>query len=200
MAIKGQKAQYTHGASQERHVVDDYPTPPGFILPLLARLDLPKTDVLWDPCAGGGHLAQVLRDSGYETKANDIVYSGDDFLDPTKDYGTSDWVITNPPFKLGEAFVRKSLSVTTKGVAMLMNASFIETVGRIEGLYTEFPPSLLLMCHRKMIMRDKTHSMFSHVWIIWDKTKPYTGTSFEYLRLDKAQNLVMPSGVVEGFW
>ncbi len=41
---------------------------------------------------------------------------------------TVDWVITNPPFRLAEDFVHRSLVVARQGVAVLVRTVFIESV------------------------------------------------------------------------
>ena len=40
-----------------------------------------------------------------------------------------DWVITNPPFRLAEEFVLRSLMVARKGVAIPARTVFLESVG-----------------------------------------------------------------------
>ena len=46
-----------------------------------------------------------------------------DYLGVPLETGSVDWVITNPPFRLGEAFILKSLKVARRGVAMLTRTS-----------------------------------------------------------------------------
>lgn len=193
-------ALYSHGSTQDRNPADDYPTPAGFIHPLMDWLNLETSNTLWDPCAGGGHLVKVLRDRGYTAQANDLHYSGDDFLDETREPGKSDWIITNPPYKLGEAFVRRAMRQADKGVAMLMNSSFLEGIGRSTGLFKEHRPTAILLCNRRMILNKQSSSVFSHVWIVWDKTKEQESVNFEWLELDRAQGLIMPTGEAEGVW
>ena len=54
-----------------------------------------------------------------------------DFLDP--DFGTAieaDWIVSNPPFKIGAAFVAEARWWARRGVAMLLRTAFLESAGR----------------------------------------------------------------------
>jgi hypothetical protein len=53
-----------------------------------------------------------------------------------------DWVITNPPFRLAEDFIDRSLKIARQGVAMLVRTVFIESVGRYERLFKTRPPAI----------------------------------------------------------
>ena len=57
-----------------------------------------------------------------------------------------DLIIGNPPFKLAEAFVRKSLSSLNHlgWLCFLLPSDFAHTQGRARGLFTEHPPEYLL--------------------------------------------------------
>ena len=59
-----------------------------------------------------------------------------------------DWVITNPPFRLGEEFINRSMKIARHGVAMLTRTVFIESVGRYERLFKTNPPSRFCTIHR----------------------------------------------------
>lgn len=52
-----------------------------------------------------------------------------------------DFVIGNPPFKYAEEFIRKGLSILkTRGfLYYLIRISFLESIGRAEGLFKELP-------------------------------------------------------------
>ncbi len=191
------KAAYANGSTQKRHPLDDYPTPEGFVLPLIDRLKLGKENVVWDPCAGGGWLVQHLRQRFDTVLYNDLHFSGDDFLKGVQpEGGRVDWVITNPPYKAGEAFARKALEFTPN-VAFLMNSGFLESVRRAEGLFQEYPLWEVLMNKRKMKMRDGRPSVFSHVWLVW-RAEQREGTRWDWL--DNSGDRLMPTGVAPGVW
>jgi hypothetical protein len=90
-------------------------------------------------------MDKVLREYFGSTFASDIHPYGygevADFLNTRNEAGSVDWVITNPPFKLAEEFIAKSLTIATRGVAVLARTVFIESVGRHERLYSRHPPN-----------------------------------------------------------
>lgn len=201
------KTAYSHDSATVRHPADDYPTPGGFVRPLLDWMDLDRIATVWDPCAGGGHLVSVLREYFDDVRFNDLHYSGDDFLrtEPPRLHpagfpgGEVDWIITNPPYKHAEAFARHALK-HARNVAFLLNTAFLEGVGRSEGLFTEYPPSYILMCNRRMRMPDKKSSTFSHVWVIWQQGIVFPKKPTQFSWLPVKDDLVMPSGKVESVW
>jgi len=195
--MRASKALYSHGATTERHVRDDYPTPPGFVRPLLEQLQLDPSTSIWDPCAGGGHLIRCLADEGFtELWFDDLHYNDTDFFEVPVEGRSYDWVITNPPYKHAEAFVRKSLLHAPR-VAMLLNSAFLESVGRAEGLFAECPPSHIYMCARRMRLVEGNSSAFSHVWVVWDNA--YEGST-QFSWVVPTTDIQMPTGQAEGVW
>ena len=93
---------------------DLYETPECAVRALLAVESLPH--VVWEPACGPGAIVKVLRDAGHKVYATDLVTYGCpdsegriDFLmegRPPADVGA---VVTNPPYKLAEEFVRHSV-------------------------------------------------------------------------------------------
>jgi hypothetical protein len=139
-------------------------------------------------------MVAELRQWFDEVRFSDLHYSGEDFLQ-TENPGAS-WVITNPPYKHGEMFVRRALDLAPY-VAMLMNTAFLEGVGRSTGLFHDHRPSRVLLVNRRMRMPTGVSSTFSHVWIVWGKQ---TDTRFDWLIADPAEGLQMPTGQAEGVW
>jgi hypothetical protein len=84
-------------------------------------------------------MAVVLSEYFREVQAQDVFDYGFgqvvDFRTSKLPIGSVDWVITNPPFRLAEEFITKSLKIARKGVAMLVRTVFIESVGRYERLF-----------------------------------------------------------------
>jgi hypothetical protein len=193
------KAAYTHRSDAVRVHADDYPTPPGFVWPLLDHLQLPPETRVWDPCAGGGHLVNSLRQRFDTVLFQDLLYSGDDFLTrpPPAVWGEyADWIVTNPPYKHADDFIHQALSQVSN-VAMLFNAGFLEGIRRIEGLFTEEPPSQVLLCMRKMKLSDGRQSVFAHVWVVWELN--HEGPiRWDWLR--NKHDLQMPTGYRTDVW
>ena len=134
---------------------DDFPTPPWATRALLEHvLETPSLRTLscLEPACGAGHMAKVLRDYFKEVRYSDAYHYG---YGPVRDYLTVpyeasavDWVITNPPFRLAEEFVLRSLTVARRGVAILARTVFLESSGRYREIFQQSAPSIvaLLIC------------------------------------------------------
>lgn len=193
---EGLRKQYDRSG---RHPQDDYPTPAGFVDALvgLGRVDPAAT--VWDPCAGSGWLVRRLRERGFsDVLFDDLRYNDRDFLVQEPREGV-DWVVTNPPFKHAEEFVRRSLALAGQGVAFLLSNGFLESVGRAEGLFSEHPPALVALNYRKMRLADGRSSVFSHVWVLW--TKDHQGpTEYTWVNPGKdSKERTIPTGEA-GVW
>ena len=116
---------------------------------LVMRLD-PQARTVWEPACGAGHMVHGLRDYFVCPLASDAYpYDGNAIFDfvnspppgPGWPLGTwrVDWVMTNPPFAHAEAFIRRSWAVARRGVALLMRAAALETIGRHPLLYADCP-------------------------------------------------------------
>lgn len=198
MSTKNQKARYIRFSGDERHHADEYPTPSGFTNVVLDFLDLPASTHIWEPCAGGGHIVRALWDRGYDNVTyDDLHYNGVDFLDLQPGDRECDWVVTNPPYKIAEQFVRGSLLQAREGVAMLMQTAFLESIGRGEGLFAETPPAHIILNSRRMKLINGTSSIFNHVWLVW-RTGHGGPPTFHWAA--PTGDVRMPTGVVPGVW
>jgi hypothetical protein len=97
-----------------------------------------------------------------------------DFLKTKHKDNSFDWVVTNPPFRLAEEFIRRSLKIARHGVAMLTRTVFIESVGRYERLFKPHPPSYIAQFTERVPMVkgriDKRASTATgYAWIVWEK-------------------------------
>jgi hypothetical protein len=119
--------------------LDFFPTPPwvGRVgAEVLLRAD-PLAQSVDEPACGEGHMAFPLGER-FRVRPTDIHphgYGGvEDFLDPNarSSRHRPDWVITNPPFKHLNAFVDRGLEVATRGVALLLRTTALESEGRYE--------------------------------------------------------------------
>jgi|HubBroStandDraft_6_1064221.scaffolds.fasta_scaffold00050_62 hypothetical protein len=133
-------SQLASGSGDKRHALkvrkdDLYQTPPEAVTALLRAENLPE--VVWEPACGPGSIVRVLRESGRQVYATDLV----DYDSPDQDCAGWDFlmekqvpigveaIITNPPFKNAADFVRKGLELCPL-VIMLMRLAFLEGVGR----------------------------------------------------------------------
>ena len=107
--------------SQDVRGNDLYETSPAAVTALLRVEPLPRR--IWEPAAGRGAIVNVLRAAGHEVLASDLVDYGNsthfarrDFLMELAPDGC-ELVLTNPPYKLAEAFRVASVSARSDVVA-----------------------------------------------------------------------------------
>lgn len=143
---------------EAQDALDDYPTAPWAARALadhvLRRICGPLNRmVAWEPTVNRGHLARGLRDRFGVVHCSDIhdygaeavmdgIRPGVDFLLTGSDaeVGEVDWIITNPPFRLGAEFVLRALSLKPRhGVAMFLRSAFAEGEDRFHRLFHPHP-------------------------------------------------------------
>ena len=140
------------GPKEDRPESDFFPTPPDVTTALIDWLGLPGDTHVWEPACGDGAMADVIRGYGHFVSVSDIRPAAMpgavtwDFLQaawPTATAGRKpEWIITNPPFNMAEAFIRQALSITPN-VAMLLKSQFWHAQSRAK-LFGEHPPSAIL--------------------------------------------------------
>ena len=89
----------------------------------------------------------------------------------------TDWIVTNPPFRLAERFALKALSMSRKGVALLVRTVFLESVGRHERLFSKFKPTFVAQFTERVAMvrgrlDPKASTATGYAWIVWTKRSP----------------------------
>jgi hypothetical protein len=164
--------------------LDDFPTPPwatrALVVHVLGNQPKLKSMSCLEPACGAGHMAKVLREFFAEVKCSDVHPYGygdvTEFLRAPYAAKSVDWVITNPPFRLAEDFIRKSLTVARRGVAMLTRTVFIESVGRYERLFRDTPPTKFAQFTERVPMvkgrlDQKASTATGYGWIVWEKDK-----------------------------
>lgn len=175
------------GGNPETKRVDNdyYATNPKALNMLLDKYPI-KGSCL-EPCVGGGHLAEVIKSRvDKNCVCLDLVYRGypdtieHDFL-TWKSPKKFDCIITNPPYSLGEEFIRKSLSLLKDGgtCAMFLKIQFLEGAKRKE-LFDKFPPKYIYVFSNRIDVWNngnpvdpKTGKRWANTmcfaWFIWEK-------------------------------
>lgn len=100
-----------------------------------------------DPACGCGTIpkafaARGLQCSAYDLRDRGFGRPGFDFLAPGQFVVPFDNVVTNPPYKLAEQFIRTALRITKRKVAVLVQQQFPYSQGR-HALFTECPVARL---------------------------------------------------------
>ncbi|MCJ8142944.1 hypothetical protein MKI84_08445 [Ancylobacter sp. A5.8] len=158
--------------------LDFFPTPPwatrAFVkfvaLPILGVN--PDLDIIDEPACGEGHMAEPLRETFQFVSASDIhPYGYGEVSDFLFSNDACDWVFTNPPFNLAVEFVRKSLSVASRGCAFLVRTAWLHTDER-HHLFTEHPPHVVAYYTERVPMhrgrwKPKGSTATDYCWVCW---------------------------------
>lgn len=167
--------------------LDYFPTPPWAARAggaLIRELD-PAAVSCWEPACGAGHMAFALADYFAEVFASDIEPRGWgaqlDFLGEAAsapELKRFDWIVTNPPFIDGAAFVRAGLKRARRGVAMLLRLQFIGTghgpSGRHTLFYGDTPLSVMApFAERPAMFKGRWvpdgSTATDYAWFVWLK-------------------------------
>jgi hypothetical protein len=141
--------------------------------------ELPKR--IWEPACGPGSIVKVLLAHGHDVVASDIENFGfngvADFLTLRLGY-TDRTIVTNPPYRLAEQFVRQAVTFSPL-VIMLLRLAFLESVRRTNILEKSGLARIhvfrnrLPMMHRKNWDGPKASSAMPFAWFCWERG--YTG-------------------------
>lgn len=167
---------------------DDFPTPPWATRALVEYVLSNKSELRFqsclEPACGAGHMARALKPYFRNVQSSDAFDYGygslRDFLAEPFAGNSVDWIITNPPFRLAEEFIAKSLEVARRGVAVLSRTVFLESIGRYERIFEKRPPSLFAQFTERVPMVRgrldiKATTATGYAWLVWKK--PIKGTS-----------------------
>lgn len=180
----GHTSVMAHRALAENDL-DYFPTPPWAARAggeLIQRLD-PGPWSCWEPACGGGHMAHGLSRYFSSVTSSDIHDHGGeaaflaDFLTEEADREKFDWIVTNPPFVLGDAFVRTAYQRARRGVAMLLRLVFLEGGKRYRLLHEDCPLSVVAPFSERVPMvkgrwDPEASSATAYAWFVWLKGQP----------------------------
>jgi hypothetical protein len=163
---------------------DDFPTPPwatrALVEHVLGNKKALAGQTCLEPACGAGHMAKVLHEYFREVHASDAYDYGysikRDFITHPFETNSVDWVITNPPFRLGEEFVLKALTIARQGVAILARTVFLESVGRYNRIFQEQPPTKFAQFTERVPMVKgrldiKATTATGYAWLVWEKSE-----------------------------
>ena len=169
---------------QQRHEahdsLDDFPTPPWATRALTAFLAdegfALDESTCREPAANRGHMVAPLQEAFASVEASDVRDYGAGF--PVADYlfglppEPVDWTITNPPFRLAEAFIDRALQSSRVGCAVIVRAAFLEGQGRFERLFSKTPPAHVLQFTERVVMHKgrlapEGSTATAYAWLVW---------------------------------
>lgn len=160
---------------------DDFPTPPWATRALIEHIigaERVRGMSCLEPACGRGYMSKPLAEYFGSVSSSDAYAYGfgdlRNFLDYPFEALSHDWVITNPPFRLAEEFVERSLMVARKGVAILARTVFLESVGRYEGIFKDRPPTVFAQFSERVPMvrgrvDAKASTATGYAWFVWEK-------------------------------
>jgi hypothetical protein len=179
------------GVMQSRHEppdsLDYFPTPPWATRAFIEEVMFPhlganRTDTVWEPCCGEGHMAEPLREVFPRVRASDVFSYGYgdviDFLDPALPrrpvpFVDATWIITNPPFNRAVDVVQTALA-RASGVCVLVRTQWLHCEERY-GLFCKRPPSLIAYSVERIPMHrgrwePRGSTATDYAWVCWTST------------------------------
>lgn len=167
----------SHNMSKvDRQEQDFYATSPEAAEYLIKIEDLHRN--IWECACGKGHLSKVFVDHGFSVKSTDLIdrgygNGGVDFLETT-DVWQGD-IVTNPPYKHAEDFIRHALEIVPDGskVCMFLKIQFLEGKAR-KKLFAEYPPKRIWVSSSRIKCGmngefSESASMMALAWYVWEK-------------------------------
>lgn len=167
----------------ERRALDFYPTPLPAVRALIPHIKNFSGPV-WEPAAGTGHIANVLRKEAHrQVIATDItardgfkLFAEMDFLTTCQPRGGS--IVTNPPFDLAQEFIEHARFLGVSQVALLLKSTFWHAKRRAQ-LFRTWPPSTIYALTWRLDFTGAGRPHRDCIWCVWEPGN--TGTRFELL-------------------
>ncbi len=169
--------------------LDYFPTPPWATRALIAHILMPRAATrplnemtCWEPAAGEGHMAEVLREYFAHVHASDVHdyskgypigdFIGGGLLGRAECPHQTDWVITNPPFNTAAQFLDRALSEARTGVALLLRTSWLESEDRYVNIFKDRAPAFVCQFSERVAMikgrwNPDASSATSYAWFVW---------------------------------
>jgi hypothetical protein len=157
---------------------DDWYLEPAWTVEAIASAEgLDSTVTCWDPACGGGNIPRVLRARGVECFASDIVDRGfgqqTDFFKWDGEGNTmAEVIISNPPYRIMEEWVRHALTLASDRVIILGRLALLEGQGR-RAFWGATPLARVWVSSRRMAMPPggtdvkATGGTIAYAWFVW---------------------------------
>ena len=171
-------------SQEDREELDYYATDP-LAAEILLQYE-PDLNNIWENAVGGKHLANVFEKYNKLGRMSDIVNRTDDkrieLIDFLQYKDTlfsfcKKWdgdIVTNPPYKYAEEFVRNSIDVVTNNhkVCMFLKLTFLEGKKRKQ-LFKQFPPKVIYVMSSRVECGKNGQfngvSAVCYAWFVWQK-------------------------------
>jgi hypothetical protein len=123
----------------------------------------PHFDPIWDACELREECEPILKEQGA-----DIIQIGDYFEKgppPGQRYSV---IMTNPPFRLAQEFIQRSLDADCRYVVMLLRLNYIGSERR-NAFMTRHAPDLYVLPNRPSFKATGETDSIEYAWFLWDK-------------------------------
>lgn len=172
----------------DREENDFYATEPAAI-DLLVKAEKLSLNI-WECACGKGHLSRRLSDLGHKVVASDFIQRGHGIvfnflcfadIDTIRGIPLSEFdIVTNPPYRETESFVRRGYSRLGNGrkLCLFLKLTFLESVRR-DVLFKHYPVSRIHVCRKRIKCAKNgdfskvSSSPTCYAWFVWEKG--YTG-------------------------
>lgn len=163
-----------------REVNNFYATHPSTTRDIL-RIETFGKEIL-EPFCGTGTMAEVIKQSGREVKAYDIIDRGygevGDFFEVDFEKNKYD-IITNPPYyEALPKLIKRCIEIAKDKVAIIMPLRYLSGKTRFSNLYKNLPPSRVYVYQERIGVaknadfdryNDAGTNLEIYAWFIWQK-------------------------------
>ena len=169
----------TNHSHSERQEQDYYATDP-IAIQLLLKVEN-FDGIIWECACGEGHLSKEMQNLGHKVFSSDLVDRGFgdgmyDFLGTDNNEVLEMNIITNPPYKYANDFIKKGMEVLAIGykMALLLPIRYLEGKER-KHIFKQFPPkkvyvsSSRINCAKNGEFDKLQGSAMAYAWFIWEQ-------------------------------
>lgn len=186
-AVMAQRRNSLHGT------LDYFPSPPwstrAFVEHVLRKYHADLAGMTcWEPAAGEGHMAEVLKEYFQDVWASDVHdygkgYAVGDFaaeaslardrVEWPAQRRKPEFVITNPPYNLALPFALRALKEARRGVGLLVRTAWLESEERFSCLFKRRPPTAVAIYSERVAMIEgrwdpRATTATSYAFIYWN--------------------------------
>ena len=162
----------TNASAADRSATDFYPTPPEATFAVARWMQLSGKTV-WEPACGAGHMSRALEECGATVVSSELHGQGFgdedvDFLGAPLPEGV-EFIVTNPPFKLAEQFIKRCIHHGLP-FAMLLKSQYWHSAKRRALFELHRPRAVLPLTWRPDFhFGSKGGSpTMECIWTVWD--------------------------------
>jgi len=150
---------------------DDLYETPSWVTAVLVGEGLREPYAVWEPAAGGGKIARVLRMLLSAPVIETDIATGTDFLTTSPPFGC-DCIITNPPYRRAQDFIERGVPLMEPvggQIALLLRTDFDHAKTR-RHLFEcpQFAKKLVLTRRIRWFENTTGSPSFNHAWFLWD--------------------------------